>query len=116
MMSLRHLLEPLDGVERRAQRRYPIRSDVAFTVVSEEQEYGCVVEDVSLGGIRLRLDHDVIEPDSEIHFSHPFLGKFSAHSLWTKDHLVGIVVASQESAVRICVHCLKQLVPAEDLA
>ena len=116
MMSLRHLLEPLDGVERRAQRRYPIRSDVAFTVLCQEREYGCVVEDVSLGGIRLRLDHDVIEPDSEIHFCHPFLGKFSAHSRWSKDHLVGIVVASQESAVRICVHCLKQLVPAEDHA
>ena len=116
MMSLRHLLEPLNGVERRSQRRYPIRTDVAFTVVSEKQEYGCVVEDVSLGGIRLRLDHDVIEPGSEIQFRHPFLGKFSARSRWSKDRIVGIVVASQESAVRICVHCLKQLVPAEDPA
>ncbi len=116
MMSLRHLLEPLDGIERRAQRRYPIRTDVAFTVVSEEQEYDCVVEDVSLGGIRLRLDHDVIDPNSEIHFRHPFLGQFTARSRWSKDRLVGLVVASQESAVRICVHCLKQLVPAEDSA
>ena len=116
MMSLRHLLEPLDGIERRAQRRYPIRTDVAFTVMSEEQEYGCVVEDVSLGGIRLRLDHDVIQPDTDIHFSHPFLGKFTARCRWTKDQLVGIVVAKQDSAVRICVHCLKQLVPAEDTA
>lgn len=115
MMSLRHLLEPIDGIERRAQRRYPIKSDVAIKVISDEQEYDCVVEDVSLGGLRLRLP-EAVEPGLEIEFSHPFLGRFSALSRWSKDSLVGLVIGSQEASVRICVHCLKQLVPAEDTA
>lgn len=116
MMSLRHLLEPADGIERRARRRYPIKTDVAFTVISDEQEYGCVVEDVSLGGLRLRVADEAVKPGSEIHVSHPSLGRFSARGLWSKDRLIGLVVGSQEAAVRICVHCLKQLVPAEDPA
>lgn len=115
MTSFRHCLETADGIERRNQRRYPITAQVALTVTAGEQDHVCVVEDVSLGGMRVLFD-EPIELDAEVEFSHPRLGRFRGLRRWTAKNAAGISVENEEAAVRICVHCLKKMVPAKGAA
>ena len=115
MMSIRHCLESADGIERRAQRRYPVTTDVSLTLIDGDREHSCLVEDVSMGGARLRFTGAITLAD-QFEVAHPELGRFSSNGSWVSGGVLGLAFDSQEAAIRLCVHCLKQMVPIRGTA
>ncbi len=110
MISFRHSLETADGIERRAQRRYPVSTDVSLTLIDGDREHCCLVEDVSMGGVRVRFEGPITLAE-QFEVSHPELGRFSSDGRWVSGDVLGLAFDSQEAAIRLCVHCLKQMVP-----
>ena len=115
MISFRHSLDTADGIERRAQRRYPISTDVCLTLIDGEREHNCLVEDVSMGGVRLRFE-GAITLTEQFEVAHPDLGRFTSGGRWVSGDVLGLAFDSQEAAIRLCVHCLKQMVPIRGTA
>jgi hypothetical protein len=114
MISIRHGLETADGIERRARRRYPVGTDVLLTLVAGDREHTCLVEDVSLGGVRLRLEGPITLSQG-LQVKHPDLGCFESDSRWISGDSTGLSFTNQDAAIRLCVHCLKTMVPVREL-
>ncbi len=102
--------ETRDGVDRRGRHRYPISSPVALTVFVDDKEYTGQVEDVSLSGVRVRLNAHVA-PSADIEVSHPATGRFRSECRWRVGNRSGFAFKDTEAAISLCVHCLKQMVP-----
>ena len=109
-MVPRYTLETVDGIDRRRRHRYPVTSPISLTVYSEGREFTCFIENISLSGARVRFDGPVTLT-SKIGLSHPQTGKFCGERKWTTGNTWGVAFTCQESAIRLCVHCLKQMVP-----
>ena len=115
MISFRHSLETSDGIERRAQRRYPVSTDVSLTLIDGDREHSCLVEDVSMGGVRVRFEGPITLAE-QFEVTHPELGRFSSVGRWVSGDVLGLAFDSQEAAIRLCVHCLKKMVPTRGTA
>lgn len=115
MISFRHSLETTDGIERRAQRRYPVSTDVSLTLIDGDREHSCLVEDVSMGGVRVRFQGPITLTE-QFEVVHPELGRFNSDGRWVSGDILGLAFDSQEAAIRLCVHCLKQMVPIQGTA
>ena len=109
-MFPRHAYETRDGVDRRGRHRYPVFAPVALTVYVQDREYTCLVEDVSLSGLRVRFE-DSIALTSEIEATHPATGRFRSECRWRSGNASGLTFKDTEAAISLCVHCLKQMVP-----
>jgi hypothetical protein len=109
-MFSRYAYESQDGIDRRSRHRYPVLAPVALTVYLEGREYTCLIEDVSLSGIRVRFEESITLA-SEIEAAHPATGRFRSECKWRRGNTSGLAFKDTEAAISLCVHCLKQMVP-----
>lgn len=109
-MFPRYTYETRDGVDRRGRHRYPVFAPVALTVYVQDREYTCLVEDVSLSGVRVRFEESV-DLSSEVEAAHPATGRFLSEFRWQTGKKSGLAFKDTEAAISLCVHCLKQMVP-----
>ena len=109
-MFPRHSYEIRNGIDRRGRHRYPVFAPVALTVYVQGREYSCLVEDVSLSGVRIRFENP-IELTPEVEAAHPATGRFQSECRWRTGNISGLAFKDTEAAISLCVHCLKQMVP-----
>lgn len=111
-MVPRYTLETVDGIDRRERHRYPVTSPIALTIFAEGREFTCFVENISLAGAKVRFSGPVALA-SNIEIAHPQTGRFCGQCKWTTGNTWGIAFTSRDEAIRLCVHCLKQMVPLQ---
>ncbi len=106
---------------RRQWPRYALLKRDSFTVTTDGHpgtDGTCAIEDISLGGARLRMEGPVLG-GLEIRIEHPRLGHAFARRCWkAKDHL-GVAFDHSEPSLAFIAGCVAEGVeigPAEPLA
>ncbi len=74
---------------RRQWPRYALREPESFTVAADGRIGSCAIEDISLGGARLRMAGPVPR-NLEIRIEHPRLGHAYARRCWQAKDRLGV--------------------------
>ncbi len=101
---------------RRQWPRYALPEGESFTVTADGRNGTgtCTIEDISLGGARLRMEGPV-PGGLEIRIEHPRLGHAYARRCWkTKDRL-GVAFDHSEPSLAFIADCVAEGVAIEDL-
>ena len=91
--------------DRRQWPRYGLAGRGPFTVTADGRICACTVEDISLGGARLRLDGEVPR-NLEIRIEHPLVGYAYARRCWTGPHDIGVEFDHSQQSLDFITHCL----------
>ena len=105
--------EAVEPENRRQWPRYAILKPEIFTVTANGRiETGtCAIEDISLGGARLRMESPV-PGGMEIRIEHPRLGHAYARRCWkAKDHF-GVTFDHSEPSLAFIAGCMAEGVEA----
>ncbi len=107
-MSTKPDAQAVERDDRRQWPRYGLAGRGPFTVTADGRICACTVEDISLGGARLRLDGEV--PRILVfRIELPLVGYAYGSRCWTGPHDIG--VHSQQS-LDFITHCLMDRVEA----
>ncbi len=110
------ILDP-EGAEagnRRQWPRYALSNRENFTVTADGHIATCVIEDISLGGARLRMDGPL--PGSlDIRIEHPRLGRAHARCCWKAKHQLGVAFDLSEPSLAFIADCVAQGIEITDL-
>lgn len=94
--------------ERRAWPRYTAEREVRLAVEVAGRKHNCLVQDISLGGARLRCDGDL--PDSEeIVFTGPAFGPSRGKRLWQSTGEIGIEFDFSDETLSLISQCLRAM-------
>lgn len=75
--------------DRRRWERYAMSERISATLVADGQPYECTVEDISLGGVKLRLAGEA-PAAKNFELRHPAAGSFPALRVWRQDTILGV--------------------------
>lgn len=109
------VMEPVesDSDNRRQWPRYslPARESFTFTVTADGHSGACTIEDISLGGARLRVTRDIPQ-NLEIRIEHPLVGHAQGRCCWQARNRLGVAFDHSEHSLAFIAHCLAEGVPA----
>ena len=92
---------------RRQWPRYALPQRESFTVTAGGRTGTCTIEDISLGGARLRMDGPA--PGSlEIQIEHPRLGHAHARRCWKAKDRLGVVFDHSERSLAFVADCVAE--------
>ncbi len=91
--------------DRRQWPRYGLDGRGPFTVTADGRICAGTIEDISLGGARLRLDGEVPR-NPEIRIEHPLVGYAYARRCWTGPHDIGVEFDYSQQSLDFIIHCL----------
>ncbi len=91
--------------ERRRWPRYAVEGAISLTLTSGGRTYDCPIEDISLGGTRLRFA-GAPPPDPEFHIEHPAAGRFSGNRSWSGPDRLGVEFDHSEAPLDLIAYCL----------
>ena len=77
-----------------------------------EDVHSCEIQDISLGGAKLRFD-SAVPPGRDITLGHPDLAPLKAERLWHNRELVGIQFDFSEDSLAFISHCLRTMLEIE---
>ncbi len=102
---------------RRHWPRYTLPETESFTVTARPKPHGgtgaCTIEDISLGGARLRMEGPV--PGSlEMRIEHPRLGHAYARRCWKAEGYLGVTFDHSEPSLAFIAGCLAEWFEAGD--
>ncbi len=110
-MSTMRDAEAVAQDDRRQWPRYGLAGRGPFTVTADGRICACTIEDISLGGARLRLDGEA--PRSmEIRIEHPLVGYAYARRCWTGPHDIGVEFDHSQQSLAFITQCLRDRVEA----
>ncbi len=110
-MSTMRDAEAVEPDDWRQWPRYGLAGRAPFTVTADGRICACTIEDISLGGARLRLDGEV--PRSlEIRIEHPLVGYAYAKRCWKGPHDIGVEFDHSQQSLDFITHCLMDRVQA----
>ena len=113
-MTAAKRLDPPSAGERRHWPRYAVERETAVTLTADGQRFDARVEDISLGGIRLRLN--AAPPRNiELRVEHPGIGSFYGTRRWRGDDAIGLTFDFSPRALNLVLHCLGIARTADDL-
>ena len=99
---------------RRQWPRYALSRRESFTVTADDCIATCVIEDISLGGARLRMAGPL--PGSlDIRIEHPRLGRAHARRCWKAKHQLGVAFDLSEPSLAFIADCVAQGIEIKDL-
>ncbi len=99
--------EAAESGNRRQWPRYAFSEPESFTVTADGHVSACAIEDISLGGARLRMAGPV-PGDLELRIAHPRLGHAYARRCWkAKEHL-GVVFDHSEPSLAFIAGCVAE--------
>jgi len=103
--------EHLGDFERRRSLRFvlPRQEDIVLTV--GDQKYQGKLEDVSIGGAKLRLP-DGVAPPEQVSIQHETAGMIEGICMWHDGPSIGISFPLTDPALRLISLCLRQGVPS----
>ncbi len=103
-----------DAVEpddRRQWPRYGLAGREPFTLTADGRVRVCTIEDISLGGARLRIDGE-IPRNLEIRIEHPLVGHAFAWRCWAGADGIGVEFDHSQQSLDFISHCLHDGVEA----
>ena len=104
-MSTMRDAEAVERDDRRQWPRYGLAGRGPFTVTADGRICACTIEDISLGGARLRLDGEMPR-NLEIRIEHPLVGYAYARHCWTGPHEIGVEFDHSQQSLDFISHCL----------
>jgi c-di-GMP-binding flagellar brake protein YcgR len=104
-------LEHLGDFERRRSLRFelPRQEDITLTVGG--RQYRGKLEDVSIGGAKLRLTGAMPPPD-DVRMEHETAGTIDGTCMWHDGQCIGVSFTLTDPALRLISLCLRQGVPS----
>jgi len=103
--------EHLKDFERRRSLRFVLPRQENITLTAGGQQYQCKLEDVSIGGAKLRISGTLPEP-VDIVINHESAGMIDGTCMWREGQCVGIAFPLTDPALRLISLCLRQGVPS----
>ena len=103
------ILDPEAAIpgNRRQWPRYALPKRESFTVTADGRIGTCAIEDISLGGARLRMDGPL--PGSlEIRIEHPRLGHAYARRCWKAKDQLGVAFDHSEPSLAFIADCVAE--------
>ncbi len=110
------ILDPEAAIpgNRRQWPRYALSKRESFTVTADGRIGTCAIQDISLGGARLRMDEPL--PGSlDIRIEHPRLGRAHARRCWKAKHQLGVAFDLSEPSLAFIADCVAQGIEIKDL-
>ncbi len=93
---------------RRQWSRYQIDEEILLTLGAEGRSYACVIQDISLGGVKLRLKEAVASAGA-VQMNHPASGTISGQCVWQSSSAMGIVLGFTQRSLDLVFHCINAL-------
>lgn len=110
-MSFRVGPEHLRDLERRRSLRFVLPRQEDITLVVDGRPYKGKLEDVSIGGAKLRMEAEV--PVSEnVRLEHASAGTIEKVRMWHRGETIGIAFELTDPALHLISLCLRQGVPS----
>ena len=98
---------------RRRSKRCVLDRRTTGQVIQGDRAYLCVIEDVSLGGVRLSFD-DAVPDGGELVLEHAVAGSFVGRIVWTKDAAAGFEFAPCDDSLGRELQCIALMVGSDD--
>lgn len=114
-MSSRVGPEHLRDFERRRSLRFVLPRQEAITLIAAGREYKGILEDVSIGGAKLRFD-DGMPPPADVRMEHSGTGEVEGVCMWHDGECMGISFSLTDSALQLISHCLRQGLPGNSVS
>lgn len=103
--------EHLRDFERRRSLRFVLPRQEDITLVAEGTKYHGKLEDVSIGGAKLRLNGDS-PPKGDFRLEHSVAGSIDGTCMWHDGTCVGVSFELTDPALQLISLCLRQGVPS----
>lgn len=107
-MTLPKNAQALRGSDRRRWPRYALGQANSFTLTADGRSYACTIEDVSLGGAKLRLSGDTPR-NLEMRIEHPVAGYVYANRCWGEAGVIGVEFGLSPQTIELVAYCLESL-------
>jgi hypothetical protein len=107
--------EHLRDFERRRSLRFVLPRQEDVTLIVDGQPYRGKLEDVSIGGAKLRMA-DSIPASDDVRLEHEVAGIIEGVSMWHRGETIGIAFELTDPALRLISLCLRQGVPSSAFA
>ena len=92
---------------RRQWPRYALLKSESFTVTADGRSGTCIIEDISLGGARLRMEGPALG-NLEIRIEHPRLGQAQARRCWKTERHLGVTFDHSEPSLAFIAGCVAE--------
>ena len=102
--------EHLRDFERRRSLRFVLPRQEEITLIVDGRPYRGKLEDVSIGGAKLRMTEEV-PPSDDVRLEHAVAGTIEGVSMWYRGETIGISFALSDPALQLISLCLRQGVP-----
>ena len=103
--------EHLRDFERRRSLRFVLPRQEDIILTAEGREYRGKLEDVSIGGAKLRVTGALPET-SDLSLQHETAGRIEGTCMWHDGQSIGISFDLTDPALRLISLCLRQGVPS----
>ncbi|HEY9538971.1 MAG TPA: PilZ domain-containing protein [Kiloniellaceae bacterium] len=107
--------EHLRDFERRRSLRFILPHQEDITLIVDGKPYRGKLEDVSIGGAKLRMETAVPQSD-DVRLEHAVAGTIEDVSLWLRGDTIGIAFALSDPALELISLCLRQGLPGGTFA
>jgi len=108
--------EHLRDFERRRSLRFVLPKEEDITLTIDGRQYSGKLEDVSVGGAKLRFDATHLPQGTSLRIAHGVAGEIPGTCEWCDGASIGISFELSDPALRLISHCLHQGVPSNDHA
>ena len=106
--------EAVEPGNRRQWPRYALPEPESFTVTADGRIATCAIEDISLGGARLRMVGPV--PDKlEVRIEHPRLGHAYARRCWQAEDRLGVAFDHSGPSLAFIAGCVAEGIEIKNL-
>ena len=96
-----------ESKNRRQWPRYEFPERENFSLTADGRTVTCVIEDISLGGARLRMEGPV-PGNLELRIEHPRLGHAFARRCWKAKHHLGVIFDHSEPSLAFIAGCIAE--------
>ncbi len=96
-----------ESKNRRQWPRYAFPERESFTLTADGRTATCAIEDISLGGARLRMEGPV-PGNPELRIEHPRLGHAFARRCWKAKHHLGVIFDHSEPSLAFIADCIAE--------
>jgi len=101
---------PREGRDRRRWSRYAVTADFPTALVTEDGRIACRIENVSLGGAKLRLSQPV-PPGGCVRLDYGGQSGPGGRCSWATANSVGVTFEFSERSVALALACIRPTFP-----
>ena len=99
------LVEGPESRNRRQWSRYTPDHEIVLTLIAEDKVQFCTIQDISLGGVKLRSEKS-LERGASVELHHPETGPIDGHCVWNAPGALGVEFGFSERTLDLVFHCV----------